>query len=191
MRQAAHIGTVLMLAFGLRGRCRQQITSPKRSPSSSIKGRTRSSAPTDGSALCQPAPVRTEGPCPKYLSRDPDGIRMEAFLISTLVVGLAEIGDKTQILSLMLAARFQRLRPIIFGIFFATVANHAAAGPAGTYFGSLLSGPWTRWILGLSFLSVAISALLPNSQLPAGASARTRLASSALYASSCEMSWLV
>jgi hypothetical protein len=59
MRQAAHIGTVLMLALRLRGRCRQQITSPKRSPSRSIKWRTRSSAPTAGSALCQPAPVRT------------------------------------------------------------------------------------------------------------------------------------
>jgi Ca2+/H+ antiporter, TMEM165/GDT1 family len=51
---------------------------------------------------------------------------MEAFLVSTMVVGLAEIGDKTQILSLMLAARFQRPAPIIFGILFATIANHAA-----------------------------------------------------------------
>ena len=87
---------------------------------------------------------------------------MEAFLISTMVVGLAEIGDKTQILSLMLAARFQRPVPIIFGILFATVANHAAAGLAGVYFGSLLSGAWMRWILGLSFLSVAVWALFPD-----------------------------
>ena len=87
---------------------------------------------------------------------------MEAFLLSTMVVGLAEIGDKTQILSLMLAARFLRPLPIIFGIFFATIANHAAAGLAGTYFGSLLSGPWMRWILGLSFLSVAVWALFPD-----------------------------
>jgi Ca2+/H+ antiporter, TMEM165/GDT1 family len=97
-----------------------------------------------------------------YLPPDPNGIGMEAFLISTVVVGLAEIGDKTQILSLMLAARFQRPLPIIFGIFFATVANHAAAGLAGTYFGSLLSGPWMRWILGVSFLSVAMWALFPD-----------------------------
>jgi putative Ca2+/H+ antiporter (TMEM165/GDT1 family) len=61
---------------------------------------------------------------------------VEAFLVSTAVVGLAEIGDKTQILSLMLAARFQRPVPIIFGILFATLANHAAAGFAGTLFGS-------------------------------------------------------
>ena len=87
---------------------------------------------------------------------------MEAFLLSTMVVGLAEIGDKTQILSLMLAARFLHPLPIIFGIFFATIANHAAAGLAGTYFGSLLSGTWMRWILGLSFLGVAVWALFPD-----------------------------
>jgi Ca2+/H+ antiporter, TMEM165/GDT1 family len=97
-----------------------------------------------------------------YRLPDRDATRMEAFLVSTLVVGLAEIGDKTQILSLMLAARFQRPAPIIAGIFFATIANHAAAGLAGTYFGALLNGPWMRWILGISFLSVAVWALFPD-----------------------------
>ena len=87
---------------------------------------------------------------------------MEAFLISTAIVGIAEIGDKTQILSLMLAARFQRPLPIIGGILCATIANHAAAGLAGTVFGGLLHGPWMRWILGLSFLSVAVWALFPD-----------------------------
>jgi putative Ca2+/H+ antiporter (TMEM165/GDT1 family) len=87
---------------------------------------------------------------------------VEAFLVSSAVVGLAEIGDKTQILSLMLAARFQRPVPIIFGILLATLANHAAAGLAGTLFGRLLSGPWMRWILGSSFLSVAVWALFPD-----------------------------
>lgn len=87
---------------------------------------------------------------------------MEAFFVSTLVVGLAEIGDKTQILSLVLAARFLRPVPIIFGILFATIANHAAAGLAGTFFGGLLNGSWMRWILGLSFLSVAVWALFPD-----------------------------
>src|SRR6516225_5721748 len=87
---------------------------------------------------------------------------VETFLISTLVVGLAEIGDKTQILSLMLAARFQRPVPILFGILFATLANHAAAGLVGTLFGSLLAGPWMRWVLGLSFLAVAVWALFPD-----------------------------
>jgi Ca2+/H+ antiporter, TMEM165/GDT1 family len=87
---------------------------------------------------------------------------VEAFLVSTVVVGLAEIGDKTQLLSLMLAARFQRPLPIIFGILFATIANHAVAGLAGTYFGALLGGPWLRWILAISFLSVAVWALFPD-----------------------------
>jgi len=87
---------------------------------------------------------------------------VEAFLVSTAVVGLAEIGDKTQILSLMLAARFQRPVPIIFAILIATLANHAAAGLAGTLFGSILAGPWMRWVLGLSFLGVAVWALFPD-----------------------------
>jgi putative Ca2+/H+ antiporter (TMEM165/GDT1 family) len=87
---------------------------------------------------------------------------VEAFFVSALVVGLAEVGDKTQILSLMLAARFQRPVPIIFGILCATMANHAAAGFAGTFFAGLLNGPWMRWILGLSFLSVAVWALFPD-----------------------------
>ena len=87
---------------------------------------------------------------------------MEAFLISTGVVGLAEIGDKTQILSLMLAARYRRPLPIIAAILFATLANHAAAGLAGTLFGSALEGPWLRWILAASFFAVAVWALFPD-----------------------------
>ena len=79
-----------------------------------------------------------------------------------MVVGLAEIGDKTQILSMVLAARFQRPAPILLGIFAATFANHALAGFAGTLFGTLLVGPWMRWLLGLSFLSVAVWALVPD-----------------------------
>jgi putative Ca2+/H+ antiporter (TMEM165/GDT1 family) len=96
------------------------------------------------------------------LSPDPEWHSVEAFLVSTMVVGLAEIGDKTQILSMILAARFHRPIPIIFGILFATIANHAAAGLAGTLFGSLLNGPWMPWILGISFLSVAVWALFPD-----------------------------
>jgi Ca2+/H+ antiporter, TMEM165/GDT1 family len=87
---------------------------------------------------------------------------LEHFLVSALVVGLAEIGDKTQILSLMLAARFLRPVPIIFGILFATLANHAAAGLVGTAFGNLLAGSLLRWVLGVSFLAVAVWALFPD-----------------------------
>src|SRR4029077_1141200 len=96
------------------------------------------------------------------LPPDPRRLCMEAFLVSTLIVGLAEIGDKTQILSLILAARFQRPLPIILGILGATLAHHAAAGLAGILFGRLLSGGWMRWILGISFLSVAVWALFPD-----------------------------
>ena len=88
---------------------------------------------------------------------------MKAFLVSTLVVGLAEIGDKTQILSLILAARFHRPLPILFGILGATLANHAAAGVVGVLFGNLIGGVWMRWILGISFLGVAVWALFPDS----------------------------
>ena len=109
-----------------------------------------------------PAPGSGGGLCQGSSLARPRGIAVEAFLVSTAVVGLAEIGDKTQILSLMLAARFHRPVLIILGIFFATLANHAAAGLAGTFFGSLLSGPWMRWILGISFLSVAVWALFPD-----------------------------
>src|SRR3954453_22151383 len=85
-----------------------------------------------------------------------------AFLVSAGPVALAEIGDKTQLLALMLAARFQRPWPIIAGILVATLANHAAAGLAGTLLGEMLSGEWLRWIVGLSFLATAIWALFPD-----------------------------
>jgi putative Ca2+/H+ antiporter (TMEM165/GDT1 family) len=99
---------------------------------------------------------------PSVSRPDPDGIYVEAFLVSTMVVGLAEIGDKTQLLSLMLAGRFRRPVPIICGIFCATIANHAAAGVAGNLLGTLFIGQWARWILGFSFLSVAVWALFPD-----------------------------
>jgi putative Ca2+/H+ antiporter (TMEM165/GDT1 family) len=87
---------------------------------------------------------------------------VQAFLVSTGLVALAEIGDKTQLLALILAARFQRPLPIIFGILIATLANHAGAGLAGTLLGSLLSGAWLRWGVGLSFLAMAVWALFPD-----------------------------
>ena len=81
---------------------------------------------------------------------------VEAFLISTGVVALAEIGDKTQLLSMVMAARFRKPVPIIAGILVATLLNHALAGFAGTLAGAVLEGPWLRWVLGGSFLAVAI-----------------------------------
>ncbi|MCW5576465.1 MAG: TMEM165/GDT1 family protein [Burkholderiales bacterium] len=87
---------------------------------------------------------------------------MEAFFISTGIVALAEIGDKTQLLSFLLAAKFRRPWPIIAGILVATLANHALAGAVGGWI-TLLVGPEAlRWILGLSFIAMAAWMLVPD-----------------------------
>ena len=87
---------------------------------------------------------------------------MHALLVSTGLVALAEIGDKTQLLALMLAARFRRPLPIVFGIVIATLANHAGAGIAGRLLGAFLAGGWLRWVVGLTFLAMAVWALFPD-----------------------------
>ena len=87
---------------------------------------------------------------------------MNAFLVSTGVVALAEVGDKTQLLALVLAARFRRPLPIIAGIFFATLANHAFAGAVGQWLTQLVSPDVLRWILGLSFMAMGIWTLIPD-----------------------------
>ncbi len=87
---------------------------------------------------------------------------MTPLLISTGVVALAEIGDKTQLLALVLAARFRRPWPIVMGILLATLANHGLAGLAGAWSAQLLDGPWLRWIVAASFLGVGVWALIPD-----------------------------
>jgi putative Ca2+/H+ antiporter (TMEM165/GDT1 family) len=87
---------------------------------------------------------------------------LEAFLISTGIVALAEIGDKTQLLAFMLAARFRRPLPIILGILAATLANHALAGAVGSWITQVLGAHTLRWILGASFLAMAIWILIPD-----------------------------
>ncbi len=87
---------------------------------------------------------------------------MEAFLISTGIVALAEIGDKTQLLAFILAAKFRKPWPIILGIFFATIANHAGAGLLGAGIAALFAPATLRWILGLSFIAMAIWILVPD-----------------------------
>lgn len=87
---------------------------------------------------------------------------METFLISTGGVVIAEMGDKTQLLSLILAARFRRPWPIIAGIFVATVLNHYAAGWIGQQLASQISPLILRWVVGLSFLAIAAWALIPD-----------------------------
>ncbi len=95
---------------------------------------------------------------------------MEAFLVSTGVVALAEMGDKTQLLSLVLAARFRRPIPIILGILAATLLNHALAGAGGAWIAALLGPDRMRWVLGLSFIAMGIWALIPDKLDPADAS---------------------
>jgi len=87
---------------------------------------------------------------------------MEAFFVSTGVVAIAEIGDKTQLLALVLAARYCKPVPIILGILLATIANHALAAWLGAMVAGWLGPDTLRWILGLSFLVMAGWALIPD-----------------------------
>jgi len=87
---------------------------------------------------------------------------MQALLVSTGVVALAEIGDKTQLLALVLAARWRKPVPIILGILVATVLNHALAGAVGAWLAAAVGPQAMRWILGLSFLAMAAWILVPD-----------------------------
>lgn len=87
---------------------------------------------------------------------------LDAFLVSTGIVALAEIGDKTQLLAFMLAARYRRTGPIVFGILVATIANHAFAGALGTWLTQVLGPDLLRWALGLGFLAMAVWILIPD-----------------------------
>ncbi|NLG74673.1 MAG: TMEM165/GDT1 family protein [Xanthomonadaceae bacterium] len=87
---------------------------------------------------------------------------MEAFFISTGLVALAEIGDKTQLLALVLAARFRKPLPIVFGILIATLLNHAAAGAAGAWLSHAVGEQTMRWLLGTSFIAMACWMIIPD-----------------------------
>lgn len=87
---------------------------------------------------------------------------MEAFLVSTAVVALGEIGDKTQLLALMLALRFRRPWPIVAGILVATLVNHTIAGAIGTWLRTVVSPEALKWGVALSFFAVAAWALKPD-----------------------------
>ena len=93
----------------------------------------------------------------------------EAFAVSTGAVALGEIGDKTQLLALVLAARYRRPWPIVAGIFVATLANHAAAAALGAWLQQLRHAGALRWLLGGSFLAVALWMLLPDASARAAA----------------------
>jgi putative Ca2+/H+ antiporter (TMEM165/GDT1 family) len=90
------------------------------------------------------------------------GLAMEAFLVSTGVVALGEIGDKTQLLALLLAARYRRPWPIVAGILAATLVNHTLAALVGAWLTALLGPDLLRWILGVSFIAMAAWLLVPD-----------------------------
>jgi len=90
------------------------------------------------------------------------GHPMEALLVSTGVVALAEIGDKTQLLAFILAARFKKPVPIILGILCATVVNHGLAGALGAWITSVVTPEILRWVLGASFIGMAIWTMIPD-----------------------------
>lgn len=87
---------------------------------------------------------------------------MQALLVSTGVVALAEMGDKTQLLAFILAARFKKPLPIIAGIICATVLNHGLAGALGAWITSVMGPQTLRWLLGVSFLGMAVWTLIPD-----------------------------
>ncbi len=96
---------------------------------------------------------------------------MEAFLVSTGIVALAEMGDKTQLLALVLAARFRKPWPIVWGILVATLANHALAGALGAWVTTVVGPDVLRWVLGVSFIAMALWMLIPD-RLDDGAAAK-------------------
>ena len=87
---------------------------------------------------------------------------MEAFLVSTGIVALGEMGDKTQLLAMLLAARFRKPLPIVLGILVATLANHALAGAVGQWVADAIGPVWLRWIIGGSFLAMAVWMMIPD-----------------------------
>jgi Ca2+/H+ antiporter, TMEM165/GDT1 family len=128
------------------------------------------SGETNGCAIFT-RPGRTRG----HSVRPGPGASMEALLVSIGIVALAEIGDKTQLLTLVLAARYKKPWPIVAGIFVATLANHAIAGAVGAWLTHAIGPDIMRWILAVSFLAMAGWMLIPDKlDADAGASARVR-----------------
>ena len=87
---------------------------------------------------------------------------MEAFLVSAGVVALGEMGDKTQLLAMLLAVKFKRPLPIILGVFVATLVNHALAGSVGAWVAGALGPDMLRWVIGASFIAMALWILVPD-----------------------------
>jgi putative Ca2+/H+ antiporter (TMEM165/GDT1 family) len=92
----------------------------------------------------------------------PEDIVLEAFWVSTGVVALGEMGDKTQLLAVLLAARFKKPLLIVLGILLATLANHTLAGAVGGWVAATLGADVLRWVIGLSFIAMAVWMLVPD-----------------------------
>ena len=99
---------------------------------------------------------------------------MEPFVVSALLVALAEMGDRTQLLAVMLASRYRRPVPILAGILVATIANHGLAALAGFYLSSILAAAWFKYAVALSFIAMALWALIPDKADEEKAEGRTR-----------------
>ena len=89
---------------------------------------------------------------------------METYLVSALLVALAEMGDRTQLLAIMLASRYRRPVPILLGILVATLANHGLAALAGFYLSSILQAAWFKYAVSVSFIVMALWALVPDKE---------------------------
>jgi putative Ca2+/H+ antiporter (TMEM165/GDT1 family) len=100
---------------------------------------------------------------------------MDVYLVSTLLVALAEMGDRTQLLTIMLASRYRRPIPIVLGILVATIANHGLAAVAGYFLSSLLSAAWFQYLVALSFIAMAAWALVPDKEDEPGGPTRTHV----------------
>ncbi|MEG2045896.1 MAG: TMEM165/GDT1 family protein [Comamonas sp.] len=99
---------------------------------------------------------------------------MDAFFVSTAIVALAEMGDKTQLLALVLAARFRKPWPIVLGILVATLVNHGLAGAVGAWITQWVGPDALRWILGASFIAMAVWMLIPDKLDDEGTSSHSR-----------------
>ena len=107
---------------------------------------------------------------------------MEAFLVSAAVVAVAEIGDKSQLLVLALAARFRQPVPIILGMLVATLLNHSAVGALGAWLAVTISPRSLQWILWFSFMGIAVWTLIPDKSVPrAPASSRIGMFATTLW----------
>jgi len=99
---------------------------------------------------------------------------MEPYFVSALLVALAEMGDRTQLLAIMLASRYRRPVPVLLGILAATIANHALAALAGYYLSSVLNATWFKYAVALSFIAMALWALAPDKEEDTEQSSRLR-----------------